>query len=154
MPRISANHIELDYQSFGPADAPAILLIMGLGAQLTRWNDELCEALVARGYRVIRFDNRDCGLSTHFDDAPQPDIGAALRNGTPLKVPYTLDDMAADCIGLLDALGIERAHIVGASMGAAIAQLVAADYPERTLSLTSMMSTSGNPSLPPPTPAG
>jgi pimeloyl-ACP methyl ester carboxylesterase len=153
MPRISANHIELDYQSFGPADAPAILLIMGLGAQLTRWNDELCEALVARGYRVIRFDNRDCGLSTHFDDAPQPDIGAALRNGTPLKVPYTLDDMAADCIGLLDALGIERAHIVGASMGAAIAQLVAADYPERTLSLTSMMSTSGNPSLPPPTPA-
>jgi pimeloyl-ACP methyl ester carboxylesterase len=153
MPRISANSIELDYQSFGPASAPAILLIMGLGAQLTRWNDELCDALVARGYRVIRFDNRDCGLSTHFDDAPQPDIGAALRNGTPLNVPYTLDDMAADCVGLLDALGIAQAHIVGASMGAAIAQIVAADYPQRTLSLTSMMSTSGNLSLPPPTPA-
>jgi pimeloyl-ACP methyl ester carboxylesterase len=159
MPRLpvnlesASNSIELEYESFGPAGAPAILLIMGLGAQLTRWNIELCDLLVARGYRVIRFDNRDCGLSTHCTALPLPDIAAALR-GAPLSVlPYTLETMAADSIGLLDALGIEQAHLAGASMGASIAQIIAARFPERTLSLTSIMSSSGNPMLPPPAPA-
>lgn len=147
-----ANGIRLEYESFGRASDPAILLIMGLGAHLTRWNRELCDWLVARGYRVIRFDNRDCGLSTHFDDAPVPDL-RALQNGQPVVLPYTLDDMAADSIGLLGALGIEQAHLAGASMGGAIAQLAAARYPERVLSLTSIMSSSGNPALPPPAPA-
>lgn len=153
MPRIHANHIDLEYQSLGPETAPAILLIMGLGVPLTRWPDELCNALVSRGYRVIRFDNRDCGLSSHCDTAPVPDIGAALRNGQPLQLPYTLEDMAADSIGLLDALHIKQAHIVGASLGGAIAQVIAACYPERTRSLTCLMSSSGHPGLPPPTPA-
>jgi pimeloyl-ACP methyl ester carboxylesterase len=153
MPRISANSIELHYESFGSPNCPAILLIMGLGTQLTRWNVELCDLLVRRGYRVIRFDNRDCGLSTHCDLMKLPDLAAAFR-GVPLTgLPYTLETMADDCIGLLDSLSIDRAHIVGASMGGAIAQIVAARHPERTLSLTSIMSSSGNPMLPPPTPA-
>ncbi len=152
MASISANGIRLEYESFGPAGAPPVLLIMGLGGHLTRWNLELCELLVARGYRVIRFDNRDCGLSTHFAEAPPPDLRAVQR-GEAITLPYTLDDMAADCIGLLDALGVPCAHLAGASMGGAIAQLVAASYPERVLSLTSIMSSSGNPGLPSPTPA-
>lgn len=149
---VPANGIRLAYESLGPERAPAILLIMGLGGQMTRWNDELCALLVARGYRVIRFDNRDSGLSTHFVDAPVPDL-RALQRGEPVAVPYTLDDMAADSIGLLDALDIDRAHLAGASMGGAIAQIAAARYPGRVRSLTSIMSSSGNPALPPPTPA-
>ena len=125
MPQITANNLQIEYEAFGAESAPAILLIMGLGAQLARWNIELCEALVDRGYRVIRFDNRDCGLSSKLDQAGVPDVGRALRTGTPLVAPYTLEDMAADCIGLLDALGIAKAHVVGASMGGAIAQIVA-----------------------------
>jgi len=152
MTAILANKIELEYESFGREADPAILLIMGLGGHLTRWNLELCDLLVARGYRVIRFDNRDCGLSTHFSDAPVPDL-RALQNGQPVSLPYTLDDLVADSIGLLDALGIQQAHVAGASMGGAIAQLAAANYPERVLSLTSIMSSSGNPALPAPTPA-
>ena len=152
MTAIRANGIELEYESFGREADPAILLIMGLGGHLTRWNLELCDLLVARGYRVIRFDNRDCGLSTHFSDAPVPDL-RALQNGQPVSLPYTLDDLVADSIGLLDALGIQQAHVAGASMGGAIAQLAAANYPERVLSLTSIMSSSGNPALPAPTPA-
>ena len=151
MPQITANNLQIEYESFGAGSAPVILLIMGLGAQLGRWNIELCEALVARAYRVIRFDNRDCGLSSKLDAAGIPDIGRALRTGTPVTAPYTLEDMAADSVGLLDALGIEKAHLVGASMGGAIAQIVAALYPQRTLSLTSIMSTSSHPDLPPPT---
>ncbi len=153
MTQITANQIQLEYESFGSASAPAVLLIMGLGAHLTRWPIEFCDALVSRGYRVIRFDNRDCGLSSKFDQAKIPDLGAAMRNGTPITAPYTLDDMANDSVGLLDALGIAQANIVGASMGASIAHSVAARYPQRTLSLTSIMSSSGNPLLPPPTPA-
>ena len=156
MPRLASNTIELHYESFGPAGAPVILLIMGLGAPMTRWNLALCELLVAQGFRVIRFDNRDCGLSTHCDHLPLPDLGAVMR-GAALSslstLPYTLDTMAADSIGLLDALEIDRAHIVGASMGGAIAQIIAARYPQRARSLTSIMSSSGNPMLPPPTPA-
>ncbi len=147
-----ANGICLAYESFGPAEAPTVLLIMGLGGQMTRWNDELCAILVEHGFRVIRFDNRDCGLSTHFDDAPVPNL-RAVQAGELVALPYTLDDMAADCIGLLDALGITQAHVAGASMGGAIAQILAARYPQRFLSLTSIMSSSGNPDLPSPTPA-
>lgn len=153
MPRIAANAIELHYESCGAASAPTIVLIMGLGAQLTRWNSGLCERLVERGYRVLRYDNRDCGRSTHCDELALPDIGAALRGERLPALPYTLETMADDCLGLLDALCIKQAHLVGASMGAAIAQIIAARYPQRSLSLTSIMSTSGNPRLPPPTPA-
>ncbi|WP_374692204.1 alpha/beta fold hydrolase [Accumulibacter sp.] len=150
MPTVTANKLQIEYESFGGDTAPVILLIMGLGAQLNRWNIELCDALVGRGFRVLRFDNRDCGLSSKLDEAGVPDIGRALRSGVPPDAPYSLEDMAADCIGLLDALGIKAAHVVGASMGGAIAQIVAARYPERSLSLTSIMSTSSHPDLPPP----
>lgn len=152
MSRVAANGIALEYESFGPSAAPAVLLVMGLGGQLTRWNGELCELLVARGYRVIRFDNRDSGLSTHFDAAPPIDLRALLR-GESIALPYTLEDMAADCVGLLDALGIARAHLAGASLGGAIVQIAAARYPARVLSLTSIMASSGHPDLPPPSPA-
>lgn len=152
MASLAANGIRLEYDSFGPAAAPAILLVMGLGAQMRRWNDEMCAILVERGFRAIRFDNRDCGLSTHFDDAPVPNL-RALQSGEAVALPYRLEDMAADCIGLLDALGIARAHVAGASMGGAIAQILAARHPSRIMSLTSIMSSSGNPDLPPPAPA-
>lgn len=156
MPQVDANGIKLEYESFGSAAAPALILISGLGTQLTRWPLVLCDKLVGLGLRVIRFDNRDIGLSTWFDAEPIPllaSIVTARMMGMQPKVPYTLRDMAADTIGLLDGLGIARAHIAGSSMGGMIAQVVAADYPERVLSLTSIMSTTGNPALPPPTPA-
>lgn len=152
MPVAEANGIEIAYEGFGPKDREAIVLIMGLGAQLTQWPVELCEALVARGYRVIRFDNRDVGLSTKIEGPRFPRLAAAIDSflsGHFSLVPYTLSDMADDTLGLLDALGIDRAHFVGASMGGMIAQLIAADRPERILSLTSIMSTTGNPFLPP-----
>lgn len=155
MASIQANGITIEYEHFGPQEAPPILLIMGLGGQLTLWPVEFCEALVAHGFRVIRYDNRDIGLSTKFDHAGVPDMAALLMASLTGKTPdvaYTLDDMAADGIGLLDALGIDSAHIVGASMGGMIAQMVAATYPERTLSLTSIMSTTGNPAIPPARP--
>ncbi|MFN2287197.1 MAG: alpha/beta fold hydrolase [Chromatocurvus sp.] len=151
MTRITANGIAIEYESFGDAGNDTILLIMGLGTQLTAWPDTFCEKLVNSGYRVIRFDNRDIGLSTHLTDAPTPNIPllAGLRMLRLLPpVPYTLDDMSEDAIGLLDVLGIERAHVVGASMGGMIAQLLAARFPQRTLSLTSIMSTTGNRALP------
>jgi pimeloyl-ACP methyl ester carboxylesterase len=156
VPQVSANGVTIEYESFGAATDPVVLMIMGLGAQLTRWPVPLCQMLVSRGFRVIRFDNRDIGLSTKFDDVPVPMIAtifAARMAGLPPPVPYTLHDMAADTVGLMDALDIGKAHIVGASMGGMIAHLVAADYPQRVLSLTSIMSTSGNLALPPPTPA-
>jgi len=151
MTRATANGISIEYESFGREEDETILLIMGLGTQLTGWPDAFCENLAGRGYRVIRFDNRDIGLSSHLRDAPVPNIPLLaglrrLRLSPP--VPYTLGDMGEDVIGLLDALGIDRAHLVGASMGGMIAQLVAASFPHRTLSLTSIMSTTGNRSLP------
>ncbi|MCF8469577.1 MAG: alpha/beta fold hydrolase [Parvibaculum sp.] len=155
MPRATANGIEIEYESFGSQDDEAILLIMGLGAQLTQWPVALCDDLVARGYRVIRFDNRDSGLSTRMERdraLAWSDAVFALMQGKSAFVAYTLKDMAADAVGLLDALGIEKAHIVGASMGGMIAQHVAFDFPEHTLSLTSIMSSSGNPMLPPAKP--
>jgi pimeloyl-ACP methyl ester carboxylesterase len=151
LPRINANDISIEYESQGDPSNETVLLIMGLGTQLTGWPDEFCDNLVALGYHVLRFDNRDIGLSTRFDHARTPIIPAlvalkALR--LPAPVPYRLRDMVDDAIGLLDALGIDRAHVVGASMGGMIAQLMAAYYPQRTLSLTSIMSTTGNRSLP------
>lgn len=151
MANLKVNGIDLSYNSFGDSNAAAILLIAGLGTQMIRWPVPFCENLVARGYRVIRFDNRDAGCSSHFTDYPAPDFGAlatALAAGQRPSVPYTLHDMAGDAIGILDALGIERAHLVGRSMGGMIAQIAASEYPKRILSLTSIMSSTGNPSLP------
>lgn len=148
---VKANGIEIAYESYGPADAETVLLIIGTGGQLIDWPIELVEELQRRGYRVVRFDNRDAGLSTKMSAAGYPDfaaITAALSEGQPAPLPYRLDDMAADAVSLLDALHIQKAHIVGASMGGAIAQIVAINYPERTLSLTAIMADSGNPALP------
>ncbi len=146
-----ANGIELAWDSFGDADAEPILLISGLGTQMIRWSEPFCKGLAARGYRVIRFDNRDAGCSTHFSTSRTPDFGAlaaALMAGRRPEVPYTLYDMADDAIGLLDALGIARAHVVGRSMGGMIAQVLASDHADRVFSLTSIMSSTGNPALP------
>ena len=151
MPKARANGIEIEYETAGAADAEPLLLIMGLGGQLTRWPSVFVDKLASRGLRVIRFDNRDVGLTSKIEAAGAPDMPAilkALAEGRKPDVAYTLDDMAADAVGLLDALEIDRAHIAGASLGGMIAQLVAADYPERTLSLTSIMSSTGNPDLP------
>src|SRR6201999_2867233 len=150
--QIKANGINLEYESFGPASGETILLIMGLGAQMTRWPDGLIKMFTDKGYRVVIFDNRDIGLSEKFDAAGPADIAAIMTARMQGKTPdaaYTLDHMADDAAGLLDALGIARAHIVGASMGSIIAQLVAVRHPEKTLSLTSIMSSTGNPDLPP-----
>jgi pimeloyl-ACP methyl ester carboxylesterase len=152
---VEANGIRLCQDSFGDAAAPPLVLIMGLAAQMTAWDDTFCAQLAARGYRVIRFDNRDIGLSTRLDAAGVPDVGAALLaalQGKPVSAPYRLEDMADDTVGLLDALGIGQAHVVGASMGGAIGQTIAIRHPQRLLTLTSIMSTTGAPDLPPPTP--
>ena len=149
--RVGANGIYIAYESFGPKKGETILLIQGTGAQLTLWPLELCEKLAQEGYRVIRFDNRDVGLSSRLDSLGMPDWGSIIpRIGScdMSNLSYTLNDMAKDAVGLLDALKIEKAHIVGASMGGAIAQWVAINFPERTLSLTSIMASSGNPKLP------
>jgi len=152
MAQIRVGELSLEYERFGLAERETVLLVMGLGAQMTRWPLALCDAIVARGYHVIRFDNRDIGLSTKLDWLGIPDIAALFAARSAGKIatpPYTLGDMAGDAVGLLDALGIARAHIVGASMGGMIAQLIAADHPGHTLSLTSIMSTTANPSVPP-----
>ncbi|MDP9697701.1 alpha/beta hydrolase [Paenibacillus polysaccharolyticus] len=152
---LTVNDIDIAYDSYGSEKNETILLIAGLGTQMIRWTVPFCEMLAARGFRVIRFDNRDTGLSTHFSNHASLDFEAlaqTLMSGKLPYLPYTLDDMSADTLGLLDALEIEKAHIVGRSMGGMIAQLVASQYPERVLSLTSIMSTTGNPELPPTSP--
>lgn len=141
MPRARANGIELEYETFGGPSARPLLLIMGLGAQMITWDEGFCAQLADRGFQVIRFDNRDSGLSSWMKDAGVPDVLAAF-NGNP-QPAYQLDDLAADAAGLLDALNIRAAHIVGASMGGFIAQLVAINHPEKVLSLTSIMSGPG-----------
>ena len=151
MPNIRANNIDIYYEENGPADAPVILLVMGLGAQMIAWPDEFIHGLVSKGYRVIHYDNRDVGLSQWMDGAKTPNLVWTMlkaRFGLPVRVPYTLTDMAADGIGLLDALGIDKAHVAGASMGGMIVQLMAANHRERLLSMTSIMSSSGKPGLP------
>ncbi len=149
--QVQANGITIAYESFGSKNDETILLIAGTNAQLTMWPVEFCNALVKRGYRVIRFDNRDIGLSTKFDKAGLPDwaaIGKALQERKTFPLPYTLDDMADDAVGLLDALGIKEAHVVGASMGAMIAQRVAYNHPEHTLSLASISAGGGDTAFP------
>jgi pimeloyl-ACP methyl ester carboxylesterase len=149
-----ANGLELCYQSFGSETDPPLLLIMGLGAQMIVWDDLFCEALAARGYWVTRFDNRDVGRSTKIDARP-PDLMKLMFGGRPaepIAAPYLLKDMAADAIGLLNVLGARDAHIVGASMGGMIAQELAIHWPHCVKSLTSIMSTTGDPGLPPPRP--
>ncbi|MDB5546598.1 MAG: alpha/beta hydrolase [Tardiphaga sp.] len=149
-----SNGIELCYEIFGKADADPLFLIMGLGAQMIHWDDEFCALLAERGFRVIRFDNRDIGQSTKMTGGKRLSAFELIRLrllGTPVAAPYLLRDMAADTVGLMDALGIAKAHIVGASMGGMIAQEIAMLYPQRVLSLTSIMSSTGNPKLPQPT---
>jgi pimeloyl-ACP methyl ester carboxylesterase len=152
MPRTAANGIEIEYDERGNPGDPPVLLIMGLSAQMTAWDDEFVVLLAGHGLRVIRFDNRDIGLSSWLDDAGLPDLAGALAGGRLPDPPYSLVDMAADAAGLLDALGIDRAHIVGASMGGMIAQEFALGHPERTRTLTSIFSTTGDPAVGQPRP--
>jgi pimeloyl-ACP methyl ester carboxylesterase len=149
MPRAKSNGIELEYDTFGNPDDPALLLIMGFTAQMTAWDEAFCRQIADQGFHVIRFDNRDVGLSSRIEG--EVDI-AKLFSGDLTSVPYSLDDMADDAAGLLDALGIAKAHIVGASMGGMIAQLVAIRHPEKSMSLCSIMSTTGDRSVGQPTP--
>lgn len=156
MPQAQCNGLTIEYESIGEPSAAAILLVMGLGMQLVSWPDSFCRDLAARGFRVIRFDNRDCGLSTRFAAAGRPNLAlvvAASWLGRRIRLPYELADMAADAVALLDALAIERAHVVGASMGGMIAQLLAVLHPRRVASLTSIMSTTGNRRVGRPRPA-
>ncbi len=143
-----ANGIDICYETFGNPSDPALLLVMGFTAQLIAWDEGFCEALASRGRFVIRFDNRDCGLSTHLDgvavDLPAV-LAAVAGKGEMPPVPYTLSAFSDDAFGLLDQLGIERAHIFGASMGGMIVQTMAVEHPERVLSMTSVMSTTGEP---------
>ena len=148
MPTLPSNGIELEYEVHGNAAAPPVLLIMGLGMPAAMWPEEFVQALLAQGFRVILFDNRDSGGSTRLAGTAMPNLPMAIARALlrrKVRSPYTLDDMAADTVGLLDALGIERAHIVGVSMGGMIAQVLAARHPERVSSLTSIMSSTGNP---------
>jgi len=149
-----ANGIELCYETFGDAAAEPLILIMGLGAQMVLWDDDFCRQLAARGFRVIRFDNRDIGQSSKLSGGKPLGALEMLKLRLlkiPVKAPYRLVDMAKDTIGLMDALGIASAHLVGASMGGMIAQEIAISFPQRVRSLTSIMSTTGNPKIPGPT---
>lgn len=149
---VGPARLEIAYERLGDPKATPVLLIMGIGAQLITWPDGFCDELVARSLHVIRFDNRDAGESTHMTGAPTPDMMAALA-GNLASVSYTLSDMAGDTVGLLDALGLESAHIVGASLGGFVAQTVAIEHPERVRSLTSIMSTTGSRTVGQPHPA-
>lgn len=150
MPHANVGDVEICYETFGNPEDPPLLLIMGLGAQMLAWPEEFCEGLVDRSFFVIRFDNRDAGLSTEI--ASDIDHDAALSAGEKVEPAYTLSDMAADAAGLLDELGIEAAHIVGASMGGMIAQAFAIEHPAKTVTLTSIMSSTGDTDVGQPTP--
>ena len=147
----TSSGIALEYETFGDPADPTVLLVMGFGTQMLGWDAEFCRMLASRGRHVIRYDNRDCGLSTKYDARPV-DLMAFITavtsgdvDGARAMSPYSLRDMASDGIELLDGLGIDRAHVVGSSMGGMIAQKMAIDFPERVLSLTSMMSSTGEP---------
>lgn len=155
MPQIQANGIELEVELHGPGDGRPLVLVSGLGRQLVHWSPELLGGLVEAGHRLVVFDNRDVGLSTHLDGAPAPsllDVQAALAEGRDPGVAYCLVDMAEDLLGLLDALELPSVHVMGTSMGGMIAQEAALLAPERFRTLTSIMSTTGEPGLPPPKP--
>jgi len=153
--KIASNGLRFEVETSGDEQAPAVLLTMGLGMQLTAWPERLLTALVDAGYRVIRYDNRDIGLSSHLDALGEPNLlwqFVKLRLGLRLRSAYGLQDMAQDALGILDALGVARAHLVGVSMGGMVSQRMAATAPGRVLSLTSIMSSSGAPGLPGPSP--
>jgi pimeloyl-ACP methyl ester carboxylesterase len=145
-----SSGIELEYDTFGSPDDPTLLLVMGFTAQLIAWDERFCRRFVDEGFHVVRFDNRDCGLSTRFDGVEvsmEALIGAVLGGAAMPEVPYLLSDMAADAAGLLDHLGVERAHVLGASMGGMIAQTMAIEHPDRLHSMVSVMSTTGDQSV-------
>jgi pimeloyl-ACP methyl ester carboxylesterase len=155
MPDTTANGIQIEYETFGDKSDPALLLTIGLGCQLIYWDEALCQKLADNGLFVIRYDNRDTGLSTRFEEAGEPDMAAimgALAQGHPADTAYTINDMADDAAGLLDALGIEKAHICGMSMGAIISQVVAIRHPSKTTSLIPIYGSTGAPGLPSPDP--
>jgi pimeloyl-ACP methyl ester carboxylesterase len=155
MAQANANGIQIEYETFGDVSDRPLLLIIGFSGQMIWWDDELCKDLAKRGHYVIRFDNRDVGLSSKFEEASSQDfmkILGKIVQGEKVITPYTLDDMADDAAGLLDALGIKQAHICGMSMGGMIAQTIAIRHPSRVLSLISIYSTTGNPELPIPKP--
>ncbi|MGH9132739.1 MAG: alpha/beta fold hydrolase [Ilumatobacteraceae bacterium] len=156
MPRATlSSGIELEYETFGSPSDPTLLLVMGFAVQLIHWDVAFCEMLAGAGYRVVRFDNRDSGLSTHLDGQTTDPMAvmAAMMNGDPApEVPYLLSDMASDAIGLLDHLGVDRAHLVGASMGGMIVQTMAIEHPDRVASMVSVMSMPGDPEVGQPAP--
>ncbi len=151
MASAKCNGIDIAYEEIGPKDGKPLLLVMGLGASLVFWDDDFCAALAERGHRVVRFDNRDVGGSTKLDALGIPNVMqamTAMMMRQPVVAPYNLSDMALDTVGLMDALEMDRAHVVGASMGGMIAQTLAIEHPKRLRSMTSIMSSTGNPSLP------
>lgn len=155
MASVTANGIQIEYETFGNANSPALLLIIGLGCQLIHWQDEFCQQIADSGFYVIRYDNRDKGFSTRVEGPPADKIMetiTALTMGQKATVPYTIEDLAMDAAGLLNALKIDKAHLCGMSMGGFIAQTFALNNPTRTLSLTSIYSTPGSRSKYPPTP--
>jgi pimeloyl-ACP methyl ester carboxylesterase len=155
MANVRANGIRIEYDTFGSRAGEPILLVMGLGGQMLLWDEEFCQRLADRGHWVVRFDNRDVGLSTHFDEHGEPNLPQIMMDAQAGKTPsvaYSLDDMADDAIGLCDALALPRAHVVGASMGGMIAQTIAYRHAPRVASLVSIMSSTGSPSLPPAKP--
>ncbi|OGP56367.1 MAG: alpha/beta hydrolase [Deltaproteobacteria bacterium RBG_13_61_14] len=155
MPNVKANGIQIEYDTFGNRGSRPLLLVMGLGTQMIAWDEDFCQQLAEQGHYVIRFDNRDVGLSTKFEGAGLPNVlkaMAAAAKGEEVRAPYTLDDMAEDTVGLLEALGLATAHVCGASMGGMIGQTLAIRHPSRLQSLISIMSSTGNPKLPPAQP--
>lgn len=153
MPIQVINGLEIAYAVSGPSNGRPLILIMGLATSLAAWPEQFCAMLADAGHLVVRFDNRDVGLSAKLDSAGQPDLNALVgAAGNSLQAPYALSDMAADTLGLIDYLGIERAHVCGVSMGGMIGQVMAIEYPGRMASLISMMSTTGQPGLPPSSP--
>ena len=146
MPNVRANGIDIEYDDFGSPDAPTLLLIMGLTAQMTAWDERFCQQLASSGFHVVRFDNRDVGLSSRITDGPAPDLMRSMA-GDHSTASYTLADMADDAAGLLDALGLAPAHVVGASMGGMIAQELVIRHPDKVRSLCSIMSTTGDRSV-------
>jgi pimeloyl-ACP methyl ester carboxylesterase len=154
MPKAHNGDVELHYETIGDPDGVPLLLVMGLGAQLITWDEELCESFADRGFRVIRHDNRDMGLSTWFDDHPidAPAVIGAVLAGESVTPPYTMLDMAEDAAAVLDAAGVSSAHVIGASMGGMIAQTLAVHHPDRVRSLVSVMSTTGDPDVGQPHP--
>lgn len=155
MSNVEANGINIEYEAFGDPGAPPLLLIMGLGTQMIAWDEKLCLELAGRNHWVIRFDNRDVGLSSKNEEWGGPDLAKTIKtmmSGMEYEPPYTIEDMAADAVGLLDVLGVEKAHVCGGSMGGFIAQTMALNHPDRVISMTSIYSHTGNPELPGPEP--